>query len=133
MKKALVVCSILLTLLALGCSKSQAEGVLKGTVTIGPITPVEKPGEQPPVSPDVFIARKIVVYDSAGKEVVKTLDITQTGQTASGTYETMLSPGTYTVNINLNGIDRSSEVPKKVTITSGSTVTLDINIDTGIR
>jgi len=133
MKKIVVGFSILLVIMALGCSKPQGYGVLKGNVTIGPFTPVEQPGEQPPVSPDVFTARKILVYDSTGKEVIKTLDIKQTGQTASGTYETTLSPGTYIVNINLNGIDRSSEVPKKITITSGATITLDINIDTGIR
>jgi len=46
-------------------------------------------------------------------------------------YEVKLSPGSYTVDINRAGIDHSREVPKKIEIKSGETVTLDIDIDTG--
>lgn len=108
-------------------------GLLQGVITIGPITPVEKPGENPPVSPEVFTSRKIMVYDVSGKTLVNEVSIRQIGQSATGYYTVQLVPGTYTVNIKQNGMDRSGEVPKQMTISANQTVTLDINIDTGIR
>ena len=108
-------------------------GLLQGSVTIGPITPVEIPGENPPVSPEVFTSRKIMVYDVSGKTLVSEVSIRQIDQSATGYYTAQLVPGTYTVNIKQNGMDRSGEVPKQITISANQTVTLDINIDTGIR
>ncbi len=134
MKRAVFICVVFLALLTVGCGKTPpANGTLKGTVTIGPITPVERPGDNTPVSPEVFSARKIIVYKVDGITIIKTLDIQQIGQTATGTYEISLSPGVYVVGIKPNGIDRSGEVPKTITVESGKTIILDINIDTGIR
>jgi hypothetical protein len=44
-----------------------------------------------------------------------------------------LKPGIYTVDINRIGMDSSSDVPKQVEIKPDVTVSLDIDIDTGIR
>ena len=44
-----------------------------------------------------------------------------------------LKPVTYVVDIRDQGIDRSQELPKTVTIHTGETIRLDISIDTGIR
>ena len=103
-------------------------GILQGLVTIGPITPVERPGEKPPVPPEVYEARKIMVYDKSGKNLIKQVDIG-----GEGRYEAKLKPGTYTIDINHIGIDSSDDVPKQVEIQSGITIRLDIDIDTGIR
>ena len=105
-----------------------ASGILLGLVTIGPITPVERPGEKPPVPPEVYEARKIMVYDKSGKNLIKQVDIG-----GEGRYEAKLNPGTYTIDINHIGIDSSDDVPKQVEIQSGITIRLDIDIDTGIR
>jgi hypothetical protein len=128
----------LLVLLALGvlsgCYNGNVRnGTLQGTVSIGPIWPVERPGENPPVPAQVFEARKVIVYDEAHANVVSTVPIQQTGQSAKGSYSVQLKPGRYSVDISRGGIDRSGAVPAKVEIKSGQTIILNIDIDTGIR
>ena len=108
-------------------------GTLEGTVTIGPIWPVERPGENPPVPPEVFEARKIMVYDKDGSKLIQKVDIEQIDQSQEGHYSVQLKPGRYVVDINNIGIDRSADVPKEIEIQAGQTVKLDIDIDTGIR
>jgi hypothetical protein len=134
--KNLILVAILLapgTLLA-GCRPGGAETVLlQGAVTIGPINPVEIPGQPVIVSPEVFAARKIIIYDGSGKKFLREVSITQIGQTAAGYYTVQLAPGSYTIDINRLGIDNAFGLPKKITIAADETVTLDIDIDTGIR
>jgi hypothetical protein len=107
--------------------------LLQGAVTIGPITPVEKPGECPPVSAEVFSSRKLMIYDESGKKLVREVYFTQIGQTASGYYTAQIAPGTYTIDINRLGIDSADNLPQKITVSADETITIDINIDTGIR
>jgi hypothetical protein len=107
---------------------TQITGVVEGKVTIGPLQPVEKPGETPTVPPEVYQARKIMVYDRNRQTLVKQVDIN--GQ---GYYRVELVPGIYVIDINYVGIDRSPDVPKQVEVKAGQTTTLDIEIDTGIR
>ncbi|MFC1955891.1 META domain-containing protein [Chloroflexota bacterium] len=104
-------------------------GILQGIVTIGPITPVERPGEKPPIPPEVFEARKIMVYDKSGKTLIQQVDIDSEGQW----YVAHLKPGTYTIDINRIGMDSSDDVPQQLEIQLGITTRLDIDIDTGIR
>ena len=104
-------------------------GILQGIVRIGPITPVERPGEKPSIPPEVFEARKIMVYDKSGKTLIQQVDIDSEGQW----YVAHLKPGTYTIDINRIGIDSSDDVPQQVEIQLGITTRLDIDIDTGIR
>ena len=49
------------------------------------------------------------------------------------TYRIALSPGTYRVELQRQGIDSSKDLPRTVTIANGQTTRLDISIDTGIR
>ncbi len=116
------------------CQPGGSESVLlQGAVTIGPISPVERPGESPPVPPEVFAARKVMVYDASGKKLVREVAITQINSGATGYYTAHLAPGTYTVDINHAGIDRAANLPQKITISADETVTIDVDIDTGIR
>ena len=118
----------------LSCAGNMKQtGTLEGTVRIGPIWPVERPGENPPVPPGVFEARKIMIYDRNGKRLIEQVDIVQVNHSQEGQYSVQLETGTYVVDINHIGIDRSAEVPKEVEIKVGQTVKLDIEIDTGIR
>jgi heat shock protein HslJ len=103
-------------------------GTLRGNVTIGPITPVERPGEKPTVPPEAYEARKIFVYDKNRDKLIAQVDID-----AHGYYKIGLKPGIYTVDINRIGMDRSSDVPKEIEISAGKTIVVDIDIDTGIR
>jgi len=112
-----------------GCSSAGSEtGILQGRVTIGPISPVERPGETPTIPCEVYEARRIMVYDEKGNKLIQQIDID-----CNGRYITELKTGIYTIDINRIGIDHSSDVPQKVEIKSSVTVGLDIDIDTGIR
>jgi hypothetical protein len=121
--------TILLILPVAGCvSETQEPGTLEGNITIGPIWPVEIPGELKPIPPEVYQARKVMVYDKSGKRLVE-----EVGLSNGGYYSVQLKPGTYTIDINRIGIDSSSDVPKQIVIETGQTVVLNIDIDTGIR
>ncbi|MBI2288701.1 MAG: hypothetical protein HYU83_06995 [Chloroflexi bacterium] len=130
MKKiAVLMLVIIFGLLLAGCvSGTQETGTLQGRVTIGPIFPVERPGENPPIPPEVYAARKVKVYDKSGFRLVQQVDLGP-----DGSYQVDLKPGVYTIDINRIGIDHSANVPKQVVIKPGETVKLDIDIDTGIR
>ncbi len=129
MKKLLILAVAIIGLVVASCATATAAtGTLEGNVSIGPLQPVERPGEKPPVPCEVYEARKIMVYDRSGQRLVYQVDID-----CDGHYRVDLKPGVYTVDINRLGIDRSSEVPGQVEIKSGETITLDIDIDTGIR
>lgn len=135
-KLSIAVLIILLSaaLMVAGCRNSpEAPGTLRGTVSIGPIWPVERPGENPPVPPQVFQGRKVIIYNKSQTQVLQTVNLLQIDATAEASYLVQLKPGSYTVDINRNGMDSSSEVPARVEIRSGETVIIDINIDTGIR
>jgi inhibitor of cysteine peptidase len=103
-------------------------GTLEGQVSIGPICPVERPGVSCEPGPEVFAARKIIVYNSDRSKVVSEIVLGEDGK-----YKTSLNPGFYVIDINSIGVDRSGDVPRDIEIQSGETVTLNIDIDTGIR
>ena len=97
-----------------GCSSAELEtGILQGKMTIGPISPVERPGVTPAIPCEVYEARKIIVYNEKGNKSIQQVDID-----CDGRYRTELKPGIYTIDINRIGIDHSSDVPQKVEIKS---------------
>jgi len=130
MKRNLFLLAVIISgLLLASCSTGTTEtGLLQGYVTIGPLSPVEKPGETPAVPCEVYEARKIMVYDKNGRKLVKQVDMDCDGRS-----RVELEPSGYTVDINRIGIDSSGDVPKKIEIMAGLTFRLDIDIDTGIR
>ncbi len=103
-------------------------GVLSGHVTIGPICPVERIGHPCLPSPEAYAAREIVVYRTDGKTIVAS-----THPSATGAYQFSLRPGRYVIGLAKSGIDHSKDLPREITIESGKILTLDIDIDTGIR
>ena len=130
----LIICILAGSLFVVSCQPGGPETVLlQGAVTIGPISPVEGPGENPPVPPEVFAARKLIIYDESGKNLVREVYFTQIGQGATGYYTAQLAPGTYVVDINHLGMDRADNLPQKISVSADETVTIDVNIDTGIR
>jgi hypothetical protein len=137
MKKLWQISMILLILAAcftaVSCTQKTAQtGLFQGGVTIGPITPVEQPGQTIVVPPEVFSSRKVLVYGPNAK-LVQEVTLNQIGQTANGYYSVQLEPGTYSIDITYTGIGGSSVLPKNITITAGQTTILNIDIDTGIR
>ena len=90
-----------------GCSAvgtPSAPAVLTGKVSVGPLEPVERAPEP---------AESLVVLAPAKR--------------------VELRPGTYVVAMPPEKIEFARDLPKTVTLTSGETVQLDIDIDTGIR
>jgi hypothetical protein len=102
-------------------------GILTGKVSIGPLCPVEPCTIPHDRLVAAYAARPITIATPDGIVVT-----TVTADPESG-YTVALKPGTYVVAIPKQGIGGSSELPATVTIQSGETVRLDINIDTGIR
>jgi hypothetical protein len=124
---------IVLGSLFIGCSTTIEKGLLQGTVSIGPISPVEQPGQDTTLRGDVYEARKIMIYDEHGKDLLEQVDIECNTEENYARYRLKLKPGIYTIDINRIGVDHSDDVPQQVEIQSGITVRLDIDIDTGIR
>jgi len=128
MRRAILLLVVLAMVVTACRPASQETGVLEGRVTIGPISPVEREGEKREVPPEVYEARKVMVYDRSGKRLVKQVDLGEDGH-----YSVNLKPGTYVVDINRIGVDRSGDVPAEIRVAAGETVVVDIDIDTGIR
>ena len=129
----LLITMIVLGVFVIGCSGTAEKGLLQGNVFIGPISPVEQPGQDTTLRPDVYDARKIMIYNESGNKLLLQVDIECNVEENLTRYRVELEPGIYTVDINRIGVDYSDEVPKQVEIKSGLTFKLDIDIDTGIR
>ena len=112
------------------CSPGPKEyGVLEGQVTIGPLVPVMREGEEAPTpAPEIYAAREIVVYKKNGKTEFTRLQLDSTGW-----YQGEMPVGTYVIDINRIGIDSAEDLPKEIVIKAEGTIRLDIEIDTGIR
>ena len=113
-----------------GCSSSaENNGILKGKVTIGPLTPVVRIGETPaPVSPEVFTSHGIEISKSGEDKIFKTVYFN-----GDGTYNVTLPEGSYSVKLIPSGISNAQGLPATITIKKGWETILNINIDTGIR
>ena len=107
-------------------TQQSAVGIIEGKVTIGPICPVQRIDEPCDTSPEAFDTRKILVYKN--NVIVKKISLD-----GEGNFRTELNTGTYAVDINHIGIDRSNDVPREIVIEAGKTTVLNIDIDTGIR
>ena len=134
MKKYLLVLPLLLVLLAASCQPGGDESVLlQGAVIIGPISPLEIPGISQPVPPKVFSSRYLIIYDESGERIVRQVYFTQIGRSAMGYYTAQIAPGTYVIDINRSGMDTAEGLPVTIDVIVDETVTIDVNIDTGIR
>jgi hypothetical protein len=116
-----------------GCDKQfiREAGFLEGTISIGPLCPVEKDPPDPACLPtlETFKAYPVSIFASNGKR-----KITQLSPALDGSYNVELEPGNYLVILE-TGQSRigSSNLPVKVEIISQSKTILYIDIDTGIR
>jgi len=126
---AIVFIGLVLAGLLVGCSCGTAgSGILEGNVTIGPICPVEQPGNPCPVPCEMYQARKVLIYNSSGTKLIAEAAID-----CNGHYWVELKSGGYTVDINRDSFGHVSGVPQKIEIRLGQTSELYIDIDTGIR
>ena len=124
--------AMLLLAVSAGCDDAAnrgPDGIVRGTVTIGPLSPVSRVGvPEPTPRPDMFAARKIVLYESNGETLIAEIDIGPTGD-----YEYSLPRGEYVLDINRIGVDSADGLPRSITVSSDQTTVVDVSIDTGIR
>ncbi len=105
---------------------------ITGTVTAGPVCPVERNPPESQCAPRPVAGATIVVTDSGGHEVVRTTSA------ADGTYSAAVGrAGTFTVSaLPVAGL---MGLPKPVTVTfasakgEGEVARADLEYDTGIR
>ena len=134
MKRLLALIIVVIFVLGFtACSGISEKGLLQGKVNIGPISPVVQEGVNDTVPCEVYNARKIMIYDKNGTDLIHQVNIDCNSEENYARYHIELEPGIYTVDINCIGIDFSQDVPAQVEIKSGITTRLDIDIDTGIR
>ena len=130
-----ILVAIFLTWIAVmsGCDskKTLVAGILEGTISIGPICPVETIPPDPACLPtaETYKAYPVSVFTSDGKT-----KIAQLMPSLDGSYTSELPPGDYLVVLeraknNIGG----SNLPAIVSISSQDKTLLNINIDTGIR
>ena len=104
------------------------KGSLTGTMTIGPICPVEQAASPCRPTAEMFATRKVYVYKSDKKTSVATLT-----PDADGKFSATLLVGDYFVDMQHSAVGSISGVPAMVHIKAGTPVNLNISVDTGIR
>jgi hypothetical protein len=99
------------------------ESFVVGTVTAGPITPVERIGR--PNTRPLAGALVEVLRDSELVAVTRADD--------GGRYELTVRPGTYMIRVTPPTRFLARNPVMTVTTTAGETLTVDFSLDTGIR
>jgi len=106
-------------------------GILEGTISIGPICPVERIPPDPACLPtaETYKAYPVYVCTPDGSKKIELIS-----PALDGTFKTELAPGNYLIILDkqAGGIG-SSNLPKEVTIKPLETAMISIDIDTGIR
>ena len=116
-----------------GCEKKTIldAGYLEGTISIGPICPVETDPPNPGCLPtaETYKAYPVSVWTANGKT-----KIAQIKPSLDGTFSIKLIPGNYKIILEKSqGGTGGSNLPVEVSISTQDKTILNINIDTGIR
>lgn len=110
---------------SIGVDELKDRGILHGTVSKGPLSPVSRPG----VSGNAPVPRaRVDIATTDGKSSISV------ETDAAGNFRVALAPGTYTITMpSLHGAMFSKDLPANVTIAKGQEQSLTIVLDTGIR
>lgn len=115
-----------------GCEdrKSSADGFLKGTISIGPLCPVERIPPDPGCLPtaETYKAYPVSVFNSEGKT-----KILQLMPSIDGAFEAELPAGNYLIVLEKEISIGGSNLPSAISVNAGDTTLFNVNIDTGIR
>ncbi|UJH68395.1 hypothetical protein [Allomuricauda sp. SCSIO 65647] len=105
------------------------EGFLAGKVTIGPLCPVETFPPDPACQPteETYMTWPIAVWTTD-----KSTKLGQIQPDLDGTYRFELSEGSYLVDLEKQH-RFGTNLPAIISIKSGETLLLNIDVDTGIR
>lgn len=115
-----------------GCGNDSVmeNGFLEGTVSIGPLCPVETDPPEPGCLPtaETYKAYPVYVCTPDGSKKIALIS-----PQLDGSFKTELAPGKYLVILDKEHRIGSSNLHQEVTINSLETTTISIEIDTGIR
>ncbi len=105
-------------------------GFLKGSVSIGPLCPVERIPPDPGCLPtaETYKAYQVDVYSYDGDHI-----ITKISPSTDGKFITELPQGNYKINMEKVIVIGGSNLPSFISINQNDTTFFDIVIDTGIR
>jgi hypothetical protein len=110
----------------------KGKGTLKGSVTIGPLCPVEYAEKFPDYSceptPEIYAEAKVFVYLPDKKTLVRTIIPDKDGK-----FSITLDPGSYFIDMIHQTMGGTTGVPTTVKIVSGGTITIKLDVDTGLR
>jgi hypothetical protein len=126
----LAVMSVLFTFSTCGDNMSDDNGLLEGTITIGPICPVET---DPPSSDclptaETYKAYPVSIWTSDESRKVARID-----PALDGSFGVVLVPGVYLVRLDKDYAVGISNLPLMVVISPLEKTVISISIDTGIR
>jgi hypothetical protein len=97
-------------------------------MTIGPVCPVERVDHPCSPTPAMFAAHPVTVYSENKATIIVVLT-----PDAQGHFSAVLGAGTYFVDTQHQAVGAVRGVPATIIIRPGQTVSLSIDIDTGIR
>ncbi len=101
-------------------------GTLTGSVTLGPVSPVQRPGGPPAGIPAAGV--KLLILSPTRQEIASVTT------NAAGQFRVDLPAGTYRVEmVPRKGKEFTKDLPAIVTIIPGQEQRLDIRLDTGMR
>lgn len=103
-------------------------GTIKGHVSIGPLKPASRVGEVEVVPPRVYAEYKILLISADGKKEIGRYKLTDKGD-----YKITIAPGQYRIVWTGPVSPRVRLGTKNVEVKEGKSVTVDFDIDTGIR
>jgi len=105
---------------------TETKGTVIGTVTLGPICPVERIPPDPKCA-DRSYQSLIEVKISSSNKVVATIQ-----SDSKGAFQVSLPPGQYDINATSGAVFPRCAA-RTVTVESGKTVSVNLTCDTGIR
>jgi hypothetical protein len=110
-----------------GASLTVAPGTLTGDVVAGPTCPVEQINN--PCPPKVVTGREVKILSTGGRVVATTTT------DAQGHFSVALPPGAYVVAVTIMAgqVGLRQDTPGDVTVASGQSSYIKIELDTGIR
>ena len=116
--------AITLFSLPIGCTKEDLNSGIYGNITLGPINPVEREGEENTKPYQATISIK----NQSGTREMESFTSDKDGR-----FKVFLKPGTYLVDPLPGGSPFPFAKPQAVTVESNKFIELNIMYDTGIR
>jgi len=104
-----------------GQTTTTAQSGIEGTVTYGPLCPLEPCSTKPTFDFDIVVLRQS--GDEAGRTPVK----------PDGSYKLALSPGSYQIKTSRSFTSEMGGTPRTAQVAEGKFTRLDLSFDTGIR